>query len=133
MQACMKIDRRLDAADLAPQIDRMWELSASKIRAMERHHRPGGDALVYTAAGRYTARGWTEWTLGFRYGSALLQFDATGDRRFLDIGRRGTCDFMGAHITDMGVHDHGFTIVSTYGALLRLMREGRLPRNDWER
>jgi unsaturated chondroitin disaccharide hydrolase len=129
----MKIDQRLDASDLSPQLDRVWELSASKIRAIERHHPPGGDALVYTAAGRYTARGWTEWTLGFRYGSALLQFDATGDRRFLDIGRKGTLEAMSAHLTDMGVHDHGFTIVSTYGALLRLVREGRLPRNDWER
>jgi unsaturated chondroitin disaccharide hydrolase len=131
--AGMKIDTRLDASALAARLDRAWELSASKIRAIERHHPGRGDALVYTAAGRYTARGWTEWTLGFRYGSALLQYDATGDRRFLEIGRKGTLESMGAHLTDMGVHDHGFTIVSTYGALLRLMREGALPRNDWER
>jgi unsaturated chondroitin disaccharide hydrolase len=129
----MKIDDTLTPGALAGRIDRLWECSASKLRAIERHHPAGHDTLVYTAGGRYTSRGWTEWTLGFRYGSALLQFDATGDRRFLDVGRRGTIESMGAHITDMGVHDHGFTIVSTYGNLLRLANEGRIPRNDWER
>ena len=34
---------------------------------------------VFTVAGRYTARGWTEWTQGFQYGSAILQYDATSD------------------------------------------------------
>jgi hypothetical protein len=32
----------------------------------------------------------------------------------------------------MGVHDHGFNNISTYGNLLRLMREGRIPHSDWE-
>jgi unsaturated chondroitin disaccharide hydrolase len=128
----MKIERGLTPAALSRKIEHLWEVSAAKIRAIERHHGTGRDALVYTVDGRYTSRGWTEWTLGFRYGSALLQFDATGDRRFLDIGRRGTLEAMGAHLTDMGVHDHGFTIVSTYGNLLRLMAEGRIARNDWE-
>ncbi|MGB5875446.1 MAG: glycosyl hydrolase, partial [Bacteroidota bacterium] len=30
------------------------------------------------------------------------------------------------------VHDHGFNNVSTYGNLLRLMQEGKIPQNDWE-
>ena len=29
---------------------------------------------------------------------------------------------MSAHVTHMGVHDHGFNNISTYGNLLRLMR-----------
>ena len=33
-----------------------------------------------------TTRGWTEWTQGFQYGSAILQYDATGEKSFLDIG-----------------------------------------------
>ena len=33
---------------------------------------------------------------------------------------------------DIGVHDHGFNNVSTYGNLLRLMREGRIPQDDRE-
>ncbi len=129
----MKIDRTLAPASLAPKLDRLWTLSAAKLRAIERRRRGGEDTLVYTVGGRYTSRGWTEWTLGFRYGSALLQFDATGERGFLDLGRRGTVDSMGPHLTDMGVHDHGFTIVSTYGALLRLMIEGRVKADPWER
>src|SRR5258708_12847409 len=35
---------------------------------------------VFTVAGKYTSRGWTEWTQGFQFGSAILQFDATDDR-----------------------------------------------------
>jgi unsaturated chondroitin disaccharide hydrolase len=128
----MRIDHTCDPSSLVPKIDRLWDLSAAKIRAIERRHRGAHETLVYTVGGRYTSRGWTEWTLGFRHGSALLQFDATGDRRFLDLGRRRTLEAMGPHLTDTGVHDHGFTIVSTYGALLRLMLEGRLERNPWE-
>ena len=35
---------------------------------------------------------------------------------------------MASHVTHVGVHDHGFNNVSTYGNLLRLMREGRIAR-----
>ena len=42
---------------------------------------------MFTVEGRYQARGWTEWTQGFQFGSALLQFDATGDAEFLELGR----------------------------------------------
>ena len=45
---------------------------------------------MFTVDGRYTARGWTEWTQGFQYGSALLHFDATDDERFLELGRERT-------------------------------------------
>ncbi len=37
---------------------------------------------------------------------------------------------MAHHVTHTGVHDHGFNNVSTYGNLLRLMCEGRIP---WDR
>ena len=47
---------------------------------------------MYTVDGRYTARGWTEWTQGFLYGEAILQFDATGDDEALELGRRLTRD-----------------------------------------
>ena len=48
-------------------------------------------------------------------------------------GRRATVAAHGPHLTHVGVHDHGFNNVSTYGNLLRLMREGRLPADPWER
>ncbi len=129
----MNVDTRLEPAGLTGKIDRLWQLSAVKLAAIERRHVSSEDALVYTVDGTYTARGWTEWTMGFRYGSALLQFDATGERRFLEIGRRGTLERMGPHLTDTGVHDHGFTVVSTYGHLWRLLCEGRFRGGDWER
>ena len=40
---------------------------------------------------------------------------------------------MASHVTHQGVHDHGFNNISTYGNLLRLMTEGKIPYNDWEK
>jgi hypothetical protein len=62
----------------------------------------------------------------FQFGSAILQYDATGDEAFLRIGRAKTVELMAPHISHIGVHDHGFNNVSTYGNLLRLMKEGRI-------
>ena len=39
---------------------------------------------------------------------------------------------MAPHLTHVGVHDHGFNNVSTYGALWRLAREGRFDAPPWE-
>ena len=119
--------------DLEPKIHRMWTLSAEKIRAIEKEFDPQQGAPVFTVRGRYTTRGWTEWTQGFQYGSSLLQFDATGEAEFLEIGRRNTVNRMAPHVTHFGVHDHGFNNVSTYGNLLRLIAEGRITGNLWER
>jgi unsaturated chondroitin disaccharide hydrolase len=83
--------------------------------------------------GEYTSRGWTEWTQGFQFGAALYQFEATGDEAFLELGRRHTLGSMASHLTHIGVHDHGFNNISTYGNLLRLMQAGRIPSNEWER
>jgi hypothetical protein len=111
----------------------MWELSARKIRALERSYDRAKGTPVFTVEGQWTSRGWTEWTQGFQYGSALLQFDATGDEEFLQIGRKNTRERMAPHVTHVGVHDHGFNNISTYGALVRLMNEGRIPESTWER
>lgn len=127
------IDDTLTPAALRPALGRLWEASAEKILALERRYDPAAGAPVYTVGGRYTARGWTEWTQGFQYGAALLQYDATGEARFLEMGRRATVERMAPHLTHLGVHDHGFNNVSTYGNLLRLMAEGRLPDDPWER
>jgi hypothetical protein len=100
---------------------------------LERALKPSQGAPVFTVKGQYTSRGWTEWTQGFQFGSALLQYDATGDKRFLEIGRRKTIELMATHVSHIGVHDHGFNNVSTYGNLWRLMREGKLPFNEREK
>lgn len=116
----------LTPGGLLTRIDRLWELSAQKIDAIEKTCPPGTASPVFTVEGRYTARGWTEWTQGFQYGSALLQFDATGERHFLDLGRDSTVAVMASHVSHIGVHDHGFNNVSTYGNLWRLTHEGRV-------
>jgi unsaturated chondroitin disaccharide hydrolase len=123
----------LTPAALAPKLRRLFELSAAKIRSIEETWDPSQGSPVSTVQGRYTARGWTEWTQGFQFGSAILQFDATGETGFLETGRGRTAALMAPHITHTGVHDHGFNNVSTYGNLLRLMNEGRIPADCWER
>ena len=127
------INPTLKPADLAPKLKKLWEASAPKILSLDADDKPGSATPVFTVAGKYTARGWTEWTQGFVYGSAILQYDATGDEKFLTLGRDRTRQRMAHHITHIGVHDHGFNNVSTYGNLLRLMVEGRIPANAGER
>jgi hypothetical protein len=126
------LDRSRTPADLVPKINRLFALSAAKILGIEASWTPTRGAPVFTVEGRYTTRGWTEWTEGFQYGSALLQYDATGDSQFLDLGRERTITRMAPHLTHVGVHDHGFNNVSTYGALWRLAREGRVDVSEWE-
>src|SRR5688572_4028667 len=124
--------RHRSPSDLLPQIDRLFELSAGKIHALETTWRPEDGAPVFTVNGRWQSRGWTEWTQGFQFGSAVLQFDATGDRQFLDLARSRTLERMAPHLTHTGVHDHGFNNVSTYGGLWRLAKDGRTDAPDWE-
>jgi len=114
-----------NASDLRPSLDRFWGVSAQSLDQLQQHTDPGVGAPVYTVDGKYTSRGWTEWTQGFQFGSALLQFDATDEIRFLESGRDATLAHMPVHLTHVGVHDHGFNNVSTYGNLWRLAQEGR--------
>jgi unsaturated chondroitin disaccharide hydrolase len=129
----IQIDTNLNPQDLLPAIARLFALSGEKIRRLDRRWEPARGTPVFTVRGEYTSRGWTEWTQGFQFGSALLQFEATGDESFLDTGRRATVAHMAPHASHVGVHDHGFNNVSTYGNLLRMMTEGAIPENDWER
>jgi unsaturated chondroitin disaccharide hydrolase len=126
------IDRHRTPGDLVAHIDRLFALSAGKIAALDRRWDQSSGAPVFTVDGTYEARGWTDWTQGFQFGSALLQFDGTDDPAFLQVGRARTLAHMATHLTHMGVHDHGFNTVSTYGALWRLVREGRLEATEWE-
>src|SRR5205814_7580618 len=128
----MTIDPRPTPQKLVPQIERLFKLSAQKILSIEKSWKPEDGTPVFTVKGKYTSRGWTEWTQGFQFGSALLQFDATGEKRFLELGRAKTIHFMATHVSHVGVHDHGFNNISTYGNLLRLMREGKIAQQDRE-
>lgn len=121
----IRINKRLTARKLLPQLERLFDLSARKIRSLEKAWDYSQGAPVFTVRGKYTSRGWTEWTQGFQFGSALLQFDATGDERFLEMGRKHTIARMAPHVSHIGVHDHGFNNISTYGNLWRMMLEGQ--------
>src|SRR3954468_2549523 len=129
----IQIRADLTPAKLGPKLLRLFELSAVKVRSIEKSWRPENGSPVCTVDGKYASRGWTEWTQGFQFGSAILQFDATGEEEFLEIGRERTVAVMAPHVSHIGVHDHGFNNVSTYGNLLRLMSERRIPENAWER
>ena len=129
----IQIDNHLTPSSLLPAIDRLFQLSGEKIHRLQDRWNPERGTPVFTVKGEYTSRGWTEWTQGFQFGAAIYQFEVTQDEAFLDIGRRNTVDLMASHVTHVGVHDHGFNNVSTYGNLLRLMAAGAIPFNAWEK
>ena len=129
----MKIDSSLTPARRHKNVQALFQNAAPKIRSLNDSWDPSKGAPVFTSNGKYTSRGWTEWTQGFQFGSALIQFDATNDPEFLEITRTQTLNVMAPHITHTGVHDHGFNNVSTYGNLLRLMNEARIPHNPWQK
>src|SRR3989449_485567 len=128
----LRIDHSLTPQKLRPRIERLFDVSAGKILSLEKTWDFEKGAPVFTIKGKYSSRGWTEWTQGFQFGSSLLQFDATGEQRFLEIGRKNIFQRMATHVSHVGVHDHGFNNISTYGNLWRLMREGKIPFNERE-
>ena len=125
--------KELKPSDLTSKLERFWALSGEKINLIEKKYDTTNGSPVFTAAGQYTTRGWTEWTQGFQYGSGILQYDATGEKTFLESAKRKTVAVMAPHVSHIGVHDHGFNNVSTYGNLLRLMKEEKIEFNEWEK
>ncbi len=121
------LSQAVSLSALQPKIERLFELSEKKIRAIEDswNERPG--TPVYTANGVYTSRGWTEWTQGFRFGSMLLQYEATGDESMARMGVEGSLRHMALHVSHTGVHDHGFNTISTWATLRRLILEEKAP------
>lgn len=128
----MEIQRKLSAADLIPSVKLLFDLAADKTFRLCRRWDPRLGAPVVTAGGQYIGRNWTQWTQGFLYGNAILSFELTGDARLLEIGRNHTVANMAEHLTHIGVHDHGFNTISTYGQLRRLALEGRMEASPWE-
>src|ERR1700722_2513427 len=95
----INIDYTLKPADLTNKLKRFWELSGEKINLLEKNYDNAKGSPVFTVDGRYTTRGWTEWTQGFQFGSAILQYDATGEKSFLESGRKKTLEAMAPHIS----------------------------------
>ncbi|MEO6329882.1 MAG: glycosyl hydrolase [Ginsengibacter sp.] len=129
----IKINQGLKPSDLNAKLKKFWELSDQKIKLIEKNYDDSKGSPVFTIKGEYTTRGWTEWTQGFQYGSAILQYDATGEKSLLKSARKKIVEIMAPHVSNTGVHDHGFNNVSTYGNLLRLMKEGKIPFYEWEK
>jgi len=128
----MKIQTHVTAKGLLPEIEKVFTLAAKKCRSIERTWDSSKGTPVFTEAGKYTTRGWTEWTQGFVYGNSILTGDALDDKKLIALGKRNTLKHMLPHVTHVGVHDHGFNNLSTYGNLLRLLKEKRMPYDGWE-
>ncbi|HVJ08517.1 MAG TPA: hypothetical protein VM554_09040 [Acidisarcina sp.] len=119
-------------ADLQGAVARTFSIAAEKTLRLDRRWQPVDGAPVFTVDGRYTMRGWTQWTQGFQYGNALLAFDVVDDPELLRVGLEHTRDHMTEHLTHTGVHDHGFNTMSTYGQLRRLILENRIEYDPWK-
>ncbi len=128
----MQTDETITIQNAAKDAMQAAETASRKIRALLKRWDAIDGAPVCTVAGRYTLRSWTNWTQGFLYGQALLCFELTGEADLFKTARKLVIEHMAAHVTHMGVHDHGFNCVSTYGNLRRLMRHGVIPYNEWE-
>ncbi len=117
---------------LLPALEKTFSLAEQKINLLHQSWNPKNGTPVFTVNGRYSSRGWTEWTQGFQFGMPLLTFDATANKKMLELGGSQTLQHMLPHVTHTGVHDHGFNNISTYGNLRRLLREGRFPGDYWQ-
>ncbi len=87
----MRINHELKASDLKDKLTRFWDLSAKKIKLIEKNYDESKGSPVFTINGKYSTRGWTEWTQGFQYGSSILQYDATGEKVILGIRQKKNC------------------------------------------
>ena len=129
----MRIDHPLTPRDLLPKIDRMFELSAGKIRSLEASWPADAGAPVFTVDGplpvarldRMDAR------VPVRLGASCSSTPPATPSSWSWAAAR-TVERMAPHLTHVGVHDHGFNNVSTYGGLWRLAREGRIDAPPWE-
>jgi hypothetical protein len=128
----IRIEADLEPASLGGRVARLLDLSARKIDRLHRTWNLDDGYPVFTVRGRYARRAWTEWTQGFFFGTPILQFAATGDVRALAVGREGTIRHMANQVSHVGVHDHGFNTVSTYGNLHKLALAGSFAADDSE-
>ena len=128
----MKIDASITSESLRKPLQRMFELSGKKIWDLERSWDESRGTPVFTAKGKYTTRGWTEWTRGFQFGSALLQFDATGETEFVDHARLNDVEnLFRIYIPAFGTLSRGFYCLNSTNLLSGARRVRR--RHDYTR
>jgi len=68
--------------DLRNAISKFIEIASGRVMYLNKNWDPQSGSPVFTRAGKYTSRGWTDWTQGFQFGMALLLFDLTGEKSF---------------------------------------------------
>lgn len=129
----MKIDGKIDADSLRRSVQRIFPLAGEKSRQLARRWKEGDGAPVFTVRGRYTSRGWTEWTQGFQFGIPLIAGAHLLSTDLLGYAEQMIVQKMPVHLTHRGVHDHGFNNVSTFGMMLRLMTQGKVQDETWKR
>src|SRR5271170_7244787 len=86
----MKIDAHISLQDLRPKLATVLDLAGRKIQLINKSWDSAKGTPVFTVGGRYTSRGWTEWTQGFQFGMGFLHFDGTADAHSLALARDGT-------------------------------------------
>jgi len=129
----LKSEKKIALVELMKTVCNVFEISAGKISNLLDKWDVCAGAPAYTVGGIYTSWGWTDWTAGFFLGMPLLFYDYSGERNFLLTAKTKIFNTMSPRLTHVGTHDHGFNVVSTYGTLLRLMREGRMEYEEFER
>lgn len=127
----MQINTQLTPENLTEKINTLWSLSGNKLKSMSSSLKGSIGSPVVTVNGIYAPRSWTDWTQGFQFGSELFQYNATDDSYFLDLAIKNIKSKMTSHVSHFGVHDHGFNNLSTYGNLLRLLNEDKIPNDPW--
>ncbi len=130
----IRIDEALRPADLRRALARMWELSARE-DPRPREGLGSGRRLAGLHRSRVATPHGAGPTGRRASSSAPRSCSSTppATSRFLELGRERTFSRMAPHVTHMGVHDHGFNNVSTWGALRRLDLEGRYEAEGRER
>jgi len=98
----IKIDTELTPSHLSNKLRRFWQLSGEKIELIEKKYDSSKGSPVFTVEGNYTTRGWTEWTQGFQHGSAVLQFDVSGEDELLQRAKKKIVDVMAPHLATVG-------------------------------
>ncbi|MBT4779400.1 MAG: glycosyl hydrolase, partial [Polaribacter sp.] len=123
----------INIQDLKKPLDAFWKLASEKALLLHKEYDTKQGSPVFTVHGKYTTRGWTEWTQGFQYGIPLLIAEATSNKELLKIGKENTFNNMAHHLSHFGVHDHGFNNLSTYGNLLRMANQNLFDASKEEK
>src|SRR6516225_2935795 len=74
----MQVDETITLEDTARAARQAAHIGSRKIRMLLKRWNAADGAPVFTVAGRYSSRSWTNWTEGLLYGQALLCFEMTG-------------------------------------------------------